>query len=250
MKKTLLIILASILTIQSYSFNLTEVVDSASFYYNKSDYENAIIFYDSIIKTGYISDKIYLNAGNCYYKTGNLANAIYYYEKSLSINSSNETAQHNLKIANSKIKNKIEQLPTAFYTKWFNGIISIISTDSWAIFSIVTFILSLIFLGSYLFSTNINIRKTGFILFIVLFIFTGFGTFFSVKTANNYTENKYAIVFDTGLVKSSPNDDSNNLFELTEGIKVEITDSLNAWYNIKLSDGKQGWIKSTGIKRI
>ena len=41
-----------------------------------------------------------------------------------------------------------------------------------------------------------------------------------------------------------------NLFEISEGLKVEIVDTLNGWTNIQLSDGKEGWVESEYLKRI
>jgi len=250
MKKKLLIIFTIFSVINALGANVDQLADSASYYYNEADYENALIFYDSIIASDYSSSELYLNTGNCYYKTGSLANAIYYYEKSLSIDPSNENTIHNLQIANTKIKSKTEELPVAFYKRWFSGLISIMSADAWAIFSVVLFVISLIMGGFYLFSRNLILRKTGFIVGISFLILTVFSVVISINIANKFTNSNYAIVFNEGLVKSSPNEESNNLFELTEGIKVEITDSLNSWYNIKLSDGKQGWIAAENVKRI
>jgi uncharacterized protein YgiM (DUF1202 family) len=52
------------------------------------------------------------------------------------------------------------------------------------------------------------------------------------------------------MVKSSPSTDGNNLFEVHEGLKVQVIDTLNHWTEIRLSDGKQGWINSEQIKRF
>jgi SH3-like domain-containing protein len=52
------------------------------------------------------------------------------------------------------------------------------------------------------------------------------------------------------MVKSSPQEEGTNMFEINEGLKVEILDSLNNWYNIRLADGKQGWIVKESVKKL
>ncbi len=83
-----------------------------------------------------------------------------------------------------------------------------------------------------------------------MLILSIFSLIFSIDQARLITDNNFAIIFETSLVKSGPSDESTNLFEVNEGLKVEITDSLNSWYNIKLADGKQGWIIAENVKKI
>ena len=52
-------------------------------------------------------------------------------------------------------------------------------------------------------------------------------------------------------VKSSPSDaDTKNLFILHEGTGVELLDSVGEWCNVRLSDGREGWLKREEIDTI
>ena len=65
------------------------------------------------------------------------------------------------------------------------------------------------------------------------------------------TQNNGAIIITpTVTVKSSPSISGKNLFVVHEGLKVTITDSINNWKEIKLSDGKQGWILTSDLTEI
>ena len=85
--------------------------------YTNGNYAEAILKYDSILANNIESYKIYYNLGNCYYKTGDWANAIWYYEKSLKIEQNEKTIQ-NLTLANLKTIDRIEPLPQLFYKNW------------------------------------------------------------------------------------------------------------------------------------
>ena len=53
------------------------------------------------------------------------------------------------------------------------------------------------------------------------------------------------------VVKSTPNSVGTELFVLHEGTYVEIVDeSMKEWCEIRLSDGKVGWIQVSEIERI
>ena len=62
---------------------------------------------------------------------------------------------------------------------------------------------------------------------------------------------KTAIIFaQQSDVKSAPTNASEISFELHEGTKVELLESLDGWKKIKISDGKIGWIASSDIKEL
>lgn len=50
--------------------------------------------------------------------------------------------------------------------------------------------------------------------------------------------------------KSSPNQNSTDLFILHEGTKVEISDRLNGWCEITIADGKKGWMECSTFETI
>lgn len=250
MKRFFAIIVLFIISINVYSNNVDNLADSAQNYFMQSRYDESLQLYDSIIKLGYSSTDLYYNVGNCYYRTNDLANSIYYYEKALILDPSNEDAEFNLKIANQQLKQNIEPVPVPFYTEWGTSILNIMSSDAWTIFNIVVLVLLMAGIAVYLFIDNITFQKTGFAVAavcLVLFVFTAVCAY---KSSTVITDNKYAIVFEQSMVMSSPNSDAVNSFEICEGLKVSVTDSANNMYNIKLADGKEGWIKAADIKLL
>ena len=52
-------------------------------------------------------------------------------------------------------------------------------------------------------------------------------------------------------VKSSPSDSSTDLFVIHEGSKVEMLDqTMKAWCEVKLEEGKVGWIPVSALQQI
>jgi SH3-like domain-containing protein len=69
---------------------------------------------------------------------------------------------------------------------------------------------------------------------------------------NHYMENNHeAIVFEpTVNIKSSPDENSKDIFVLHEGTKVTLLDNVADWQEIRISNGSIGWIKATGLRKI
>lgn len=250
MKRNMFIIIGICFGFTLFANDIQTQQDSATASFIAGDYEQSLNFYLDLDNKEYSSPEMYFNMGNCYYQIEDIASSILYYEKALVIDPNNKDIKHNLEIANSKVKSKVEALPKQFYKRWYNSIVSSASSDFWAILGIVCFVIALSSILIYFFSNKTTLRKVAFALGIAGFVISIFAIVFSVNMANRITENKFAIVFDTSLVKNTPSKDGDNSFEIDEGLKVEITDSLNNYYNIKLEDGKQGWILAENIKKI
>lgn len=232
------------------SFAITEKTDSALVYYSNSEYQKALDIYLSFIEEGYSSSGLFYNIGNCYYKLSDLPAAILWFERAKILNPSNEDIQVNLKIANSQIKNQQDELPQVFYVTWYNQILNLFNSNSWAWLSFVFFIMLLSSAAVYLFTSKTSYKKIAFIIGVIMIVCTSLSLLFSIQQKNKQINNTHAIVFEYSLVKSSPSEQGSNLFEIHEGLKVEVLETLNDWSNIRLSDGKQGWLPSQNIEQI
>jgi SH3-like domain-containing protein len=95
------------------------------------------------------------------------------------------------------------------------------------------------------------IRRISFLSGIFILIFSGFAFSFAAKQKKKIVERDHAIVFCPRVtVKSSPSQTGTDLFLIYEGLKVQITDSINTWKEIKLADGNEGWLPDSCIVKI
>ena len=227
------------------SFSSEQAFDQGNKQYINENYSAAISLYDSIIKTGMESSELYYNLGNCHYKTNDWANAIWHYEKSLQLNN-NEKTIHNLKLAKIKVIDRIEALPQLFYKKWWNNLTHTLKTQFWQILALsgigLIFILQLISQFTSLKSKLITKILSAITVIILLITQTSYH--------NNFTKKKAIIFSETITVNSAPSINSTNLFILHTGSKVEITDVIGDWVNIKIANGNSGWIAQNSIKEL
>ena len=96
------------------------------------------------------------------------------------------------------------------------------------------------------------LRKTGFYSFIVFFLLVILGNVCGYQQ-RYYAQNRNSgiIMSSAVTVKSTPAENGNDLFVIHEGTKVEIQDStLKEWCEIKIADGKVGWIRKDVMEVI
>lgn len=225
--------------------------EKANAYYTTEEYLEAISMYEQILADGKESAKLYFNLGNAYYKAGDINKAILNYERAKLLAPNDNDIEFNLKIANQYVVTSIDELPLPFFLRWRSSVVNTYPADTWAYISVGAFIGFLLLLGLFIFSRIIALRRIAFWLGIFVIIFSGFTYSFAAQQKKKLVERNHAIVFCPRVtVKSSPAKSGTDLFLIYEGLKVQVTDSLNNWNEIKLTDGNQGWLPDSCIVRI
>ena len=219
--------------------------------YSKGEFEQAIEIYEKVVNSGFESGEIYYNLGNSCYRSNKFTDAIYYFEKAKKLIPNNVDLKHNMELANLQIYDKITPLPKFAIVKWFRELITSRSADFWASTSLISFIGLLIFLLIYFFTKKGGVKQATFFAAAVLLILSGTTFIFSEKQFSNLNSEKSAIIFNSSVfVKSSPDENATELFTIHEGLKVEIRDYSGDWCEIILADGKIGWMRKSGLKKI
>lgn len=199
-----------------------------------------------------VSAEIYYNLGNAYYRLDSVAKSILFYERAYLLQPSNKDVEHNLVISRAKAKDKILLVPEIFLVRWFNALASNFSYDQSAVIAIVSFILMLIAFAIYLISNKDKLRRAFLAsVFALLFVTVLFNLFAYQRYKEVETKDKAIIMAPSITVRSTPDDSGNSLFILHEGTKVALTgQELSGWCEIKLSDGKIGWLPVKAIEII
>lgn len=251
MKKIFFFILAFLSTLFSNAQEADSLVVKANNLYSQGKYQEAVELYETIVEMGYESTELYYNIGNAYYKQNIVARAILNYEKALQLSPNDTDVKYNMDLVNRFVVDKIEVLPVFFVTGWFRDLRNKFSSDIWAIISMITFAVTLMFLSFYLYSRGLGFKKASFWIsfFVIIISLTSF--IFSKQQKQKILSGNTAIVMSPSVtVKSSPDASGTDLFVIHEGTKVWIEDRISDWNEIKLSDGSKGWLKTEDIETI
>jgi len=244
-------ILAFLFSSSFFAQNTDSIFQKANEAHRNTYYEEALSGYHQIDSLGFQSTDLYYNLGNTYYKLNQIAPSIFYYEKALLLDPNNEDAKQNLAFAQRMTIDAFEKLPKSLFQKFNESIIYPINYNTWAWISILlAFLLSTCFL-LYYFSYNTNKKRLFFTISLVSIGLFLISLSFVIKAKHYAINNKPAIVFSQKIsVKSEPSTSASEAFELHEGTKIQILETIDVWYKIKIPDGKIGWLKKENVKTI
>jgi len=219
--------------------------------YQKGKYQEAITAYESVFRMKKQSAELYFNIGNCYYKMNKVAPAIYNYEKALLLNPTDTEIQNNLKFAQKLQIDDIKTVEKVGFNKLIQDFTNTFHYNTWGGIAVGLSIVFLLFFVGYYFS-QITVSKRlfffGMFFVMLLLIVSVAGAIFE---KNQYNNDQPAIVFSEVVsVKSEPKNGATDAFVLHEGTKVYVIESLDNWDKIQLTDGNEGWIENSAIKRL
>ena len=219
--------------------------------YSKGKYQEAIVNYEAALKKGKSAD-LYYNLGNAYYRTDNVTRAVINYERAHLLAPGDKDINHNLEVARSKTIDNIQPGEKIFFKVWFEDIKTSMGIDTWATLSLISLVVALILFLVYLFVKQMTVRKVAFYLSLVLVVFFIFGNVFASQLKDFATNSSAAIIVSpTVTAKKTPTDQAADVCVLHEGTRVEITDNaLKGWYEIRLVDGREGWITDKDVEVI
>ncbi len=232
-----------------------DLADKASQAYRSQDFKKSIELYEQAVELGInnnrVSSELYYNLGNAYFRDNQLGKAILNYERALLLDPGDSDIRHNLRFANNRKVDRIIPAGDIFLSNWFKAVRNLYSSNTWAALAIISFIIFLISLSVYLFVRLLWARKTAFYSAIVLFILVIIFNIFSFSQKRERVRGDSAIVMvGAARVNASPDDNSNELFELHEGTKVKVRSSDRNWYEVEIENGSVGWTRNENIEII
>jgi tetratricopeptide (TPR) repeat protein len=227
------------------------MISKGNRHYMNREYELAADCYKQVIAMGYISGELYYNLGNTCYKQDSLSKAILYFEKALLLKPGDEDIIQNLALANTRIIDKIDTIPDFFLHRWMRNFQLLFLPLQWAVISLVLFILALNAILWVVISNNYSIKRIGLTLGVIFLVLSIFGMISMRNRTNKLLSSGSAVIMQPSVnARSSPDDQSTNMFVLHEGTKVLLLDSVQNWKEIRIPDGNKGWVPDDVLEEI
>jgi tetratricopeptide (TPR) repeat protein len=233
---------------QEHSFQ--QQFEKANEAYESQHYTEAAAAYQQLMDSGFKVADLYFNAGNAYFKANQIPNAIYCFEMAQLLAPGNAHIDHNLALAQARINHNVAALPLLFFQKWWLQLQRLHTAHGWAVWSLIwVWILAILLYGYFLWDRSkghpyirVGMSVVGFL--GVLYISMAFWTHY--KAFNS----EHAIVMHTSMTYEAPDQEAKTLFEVREGLKVQILDATQQFTKIRLTDGKEGWIEGHQLKAL
>jgi len=234
-----------------FADGLQDKFNAGNQYYQNGQYEQAIAQYISIHEAGFESGELYFNLGNAYYKLGQYGLAHLNYQRAKRFLKNDDALNTNIALLKQMLVDKIPVPPRFFLSFWWDTLIDFVNM---ALLSWITIVLLATML--LLFALRRHALKRGkprqfravFITSITLFVLSAL--IYTQKIYKLETEQFGIILKPSVTVFAEPNASGTEVFVLHEGTKVEIGRLIDEWFEIKLEDGKTGWLAKDNLEII
>lgn len=214
--------------------------------YQQKAYDSAAALYEQVVKQQPAATAYY-NLGNAYYRANKIGPAVLNYEKALRIDPGFKQAQDNLLLTQNRIGNRVQQAPDIFFMRWWEQLTSGHKANQWAVINIV---LLLALLGLILYK---RFRRPAWLLpqitagVTVLWLLV---LVVAIQSAANAAAHDKAVVMRPDTLLMADPQTGKNMSLLPEGTKVSILGRKKGSTEIKLGDGRTGWVADTAIAVI
>jgi len=224
-----------------------KVFTEANQLYQQNEFAQATEMYEALVAQGYTNAALHYNLGNAFYRQNDIGKSILHYEKALKIDPTHADATHNLALANKRIIDKFNAVPTPPLQQIFMDASNWLSTDVWAIVGVVLAVLAAVCFGLFLFVWRSAFFSTGTVVFVILsFLFQ------AVAFGKNQLNSRVSAILtvQNAYVKSAPADSAQDLYIIHEGTKLVIQETFSGWVKVALPDGRLGWIVEDSLEEI
>ncbi len=251
MKRVVLMIGALFLLAAAPQNDARDLFFRANALYEKGDYQAAAELYAKIIDSGVENWQVYYNLGNASYRLQRIGPAILNYERALKLNPDNEDIRYNLELANLSVVDRIPEPPQQAIVSWLDRQLKRPSFNA-LVYSVLLFYALYLLLLALPFYWPRAQGKRGYRLARGLSLSVGV-VLVAVTLFRWYSSEtrQYGVILASQVkVTSSPAVDATEVFELHEGVRLQIEEQSGEWLRIRLRDGKIGWVPQQAVGKI
>ena len=219
-------------------------------------YAEAAQLYRQAYNEGANGVDICYNTGTAYLRAGKLGLGVLFLERAAALNPNDKDVQANLAWARDNIRNTAatgkkdkEEAANGDEGLTLMGLVGFLSLDTWGVLFVVGFWLLAGVLVLLLFSRREK-RKVLALVAAGLFVWSGlFGSLFWLKNQQE-APGRYGVVMTRVEAKEGPNQGFDTVFDVPEGVKAELKETIDDWSEIRLANGLHGYIPSSQFEHI
>ena len=221
----------------------------AADFYDQGKYSSAIDNYNKLLERNYNSPELYYNLGNSYFKSNQLARAIWSYRRALRLNPSFKQANDNLEIARSLNSDQIALKRRGFILDFWDFITGFFSANGYLIlFALFWWIAGLIAAWRIV---KLNGSSWPYYLLIVTVFLAIFSAMSAARRERDDRLTHWGVISQQAAdIREGPGADFKKIEVGHEGLEFRILGTRENSCLIELGNGLQGWVDKQAVLEI
>lgn len=216
--------------------------EEAAILFQNKQYKEAMDIWYRLVRSGNVGAGVYYNIGVSESLLGQSPKAILAFEKALRFKPSNHKINEALVHERKKIESAVIPVPTFFLTRWIQGVLSFLRPGYWAMTGLIIFLLLIGWISTH---KNKFVKHRDRVRMPILILLTTgilLISFAWISYRKIYRTDE-AIIGTECIFRQAPSDDSPQMRVIYPGEKVIVSDQVGNWYQVRLLNLDQGWVK-------
>ena len=223
--------------------------DKGNDYYHKKIYDSAAYYFEQIAALKPARADVYYNLGNTYYRLNKIGPAVLNYERALKIDPNYKEAKDNLLLTQIRINNHIQMVGDIFFVNWWNSMTRQDKATTWAVVAFIAFLLIIAGLFLRRFNKPIGSHIPVQSIFI-LGIFWLFSIILAIIASNKSVLPTNAVVMQNETPLMNTDLIGKPITIIPEGTTVAIISDKGRWLEVRLPDGRTGYLQGNLVEKI
>lgn len=194
------------------------------------------------------SAALYFNLGNTAMKQGKIGEAVWNFEQAALMNPTDDDIQHNLAIAKNQVRDEFEEIPKfslfPLMTR-VNQFVDVAWLGLLAYLLLVSVLALAILHKIFGFKNPISKYWKGVLLTSMILL-----TWAKLQASVLEAHVEAVVMKSRVTVVSEPNEQGKVLFQLFEGVKVEVEEDQGEYMEIVAPNGAKGWVKMKEVRKL
>jgi tetratricopeptide (TPR) repeat protein len=213
--------------------------------YEEGKYGQAAAEYEDLIRTAHVSPAIYFNAGNAWFKAGQIGRAIYDYRRAELLDPRDPDIRANLGIVRAQAGTSIAALPGSRWTRWVGRL----TLNEWACAASAAVALFFVVLTARQLSPGFRKSSAGLAwvlaagsLWFLICLGLSINQQLLVKTS--------IVIVPEAVVRWGPDDESKSAFTAHDGTEMMVLARDGDWLQVSDAARHIGWLQQKNVAQM
>jgi len=223
--------------------------NKANTFYTQKQYDSAYALYSRLLARHPDNARLQYNMGNTCYRLNKVGEAILYYEKAAHSQPGSREIRENLQLARARVQSPLPEAEPIFFVRWWNSFLLAFSSNAWAAATLLAFaaVLALVYFARVKkerFAHSGRWLSSG----IVALMICGCMLYFTYDLHRD--SGKAVVLIPATHLLDAPAASGKITGSLPEGTVVELYGREGDFMNVRLPNGREGWIMAAAIRKV
>jgi tetratricopeptide (TPR) repeat protein len=224
---------------------VSDIFLQANKLYEEAKYNQAAAMYEDLLRGGQISPAIYFNAGNAWFKDGQIGHAIYDYRRAEQLAPRDPDIRANLEIARARAGTSSAALPGSRWTRWVGRV----TLNEWACAASVAAALFFFVLTARQISPSFG-KAFGGVAGVLAAASIWLLICLGLSMDQRLLEKTSIVIVPEAVVRRGPLEESQSAFTAHDGAEMMVLGRDGDWLQVSDAARHIGWLQQKDVAQM